>query len=76
MLTDFGISRILNTQSIAVAGFHSVDLNGASIRYAAPEVLFAFRSSSFDTRPQIVTSADMYAFAVSALELIYNYIRF
>ena len=65
ILTDFGISRILNAQNLPVKYFRTININGVSARYAAPEALMAFRRSRLQiTEPQELKSVDVYAFSV------------
>ena len=45
VLTDYGISRVISDEALQVSGFEASDLNGASLPYAAPEVLIRFQSN-------------------------------
>ena len=42
-ITDFGISRLLDLSASQVAAFRVSAIRGASVSYAAPEVLLRFR---------------------------------
>ena len=70
LLTDFGISCILNPQSLAVHAFVPIQINGMSVRYAAPEQLRQFRGTNVSTDPVTVSRSDVYAFAVVVYELL------
>lgn len=73
VITDFGISRIMKQDILAVKAFHAVEQNAASFRYAAPEVLKAFRSR----RPlhgqdpsRTLAAIDVFSYSMLMLEVI------
>jgi serine/threonine-protein kinase len=71
VLTDFGISRVLNPQGLAVKAFRPVDINGVSLLYAAPETILTFRMQVQPLLdPRVISSADIYAFAVILYEMV------
>ena len=70
LLSDFGISRFVTTKN-AAAGFQFVNLNGASIRYAAPELIATFRKLVPEPRDAtIVFKADIFALSAVVCELL------
>ena len=74
MLSDFGISRILDGQgsSAAVAGFKTHNLNGASISYASPEAIVRVRNGDEGnaSHPQVIQAGDVYSLAVVLSEML------
>lgn len=62
VISDFGLSRILDRDRIYATEFKTVDLRGASIAYAAPEALVALHSRQPDHRDgKIIKTADIYS---------------
>ena len=72
VLSDFGISRILDVQAPSVAGFKSHNLNGASIRYAGPEAILRFRNGvdANISHPQVIKAGDVFSLAVVVCEML------
>ena len=72
MLSDFGISRILDGQGSSVAGFKTHNLNGASILYASPEAIVRVRSRGEGDliHPQVIKAGDVYSLAVVMCEML------
>ena len=72
VLSDFGISRILDGQGSSVAGFQAHNLNGASISYASPEAILRFRrGGDMDvSHPQVIKAGDVYSLAVVLYEMM------
>ena len=72
ILSDFGISRILDGQGSSVAGFKTHNLNGASISYASPEAIVRFRNGGdVDVgQPQVIKAGDVYSLAVVLCEMV------
>ena len=72
LLADFGISRVLNPQSLAVTAFKTVDIDGVSMRYAAFEhiVRFIKGSSEMDGSPVVISRTDIYATGAIIYELL------
>ncbi len=69
VLTDFGITKVFNNTSLLVAQFVTVNLNAASIAYAAPEVLVNFRRRGTQSMSEVPYS-DIYSFAIVMCEMI------
>ena len=69
IVTDFGISRVVMNE-LDVKAFIVSDLNGASIQYAAPDVLVRFRRPNRETAPEILKCGDAYGLAMSLYELM------
>ena len=71
LLTDFGISRILDDKSNVVAGFQSHNLNGASFPYAGPEVLMFLRTNTIsEASADILKAGDVYSLAAVMYEML------
>ena len=71
VLTDFGISRILNAQSLAVYAFEVIHVKGLSVRYAAPEVIASFLGKQQAlVDPRIVASGDVYSTGAIIYEIV------
>jgi serine/threonine protein kinase len=71
VLTDFGISRILEPQFLAVRAFEVANQRGLSIRYAAPEVMLeCYKQIPPISEPRIVASGDVYSFGVVICEML------
>ncbi|KAI3650434.1 hypothetical protein MP228_003915 [Amoeboaphelidium protococcarum] len=77
VLSDFGISRIVNTNVPIVDAFQMSKVDGVSVAYAAPEVLrrvanpqdSSVRDSESSYAEQI-KATDVYSFAMVAYELV------
>ena len=69
VVSDFGLTRVLDTSQLAVKAYQASELKGASISYAAPEVLFAFRNK-FKHEADVVKAGDVFAVAVIILEMM------
>ena len=69
-IADFGISRVVTQESLAVQAFKVSDLRGASVSYAAPDVFFRFRSARDERNPNIWKAADVYALSITLLEML------
>lgn len=71
VLTDLGISRVINDQSLGVNSFEAQSFLGLSFCHAAPELIRQFRARGADTRSsEVVLSADIYAFSIMIRECI------
>ena len=70
ILTDFGISRVVSTEALKVQAFESSHLVGASMSFAAPEVLLRLRRKTQETDPTVWKAGDTYALAVILLNLM------
>ena len=69
-IADFGISRVISNASLGVQAFVVSDLRGASVPYAAPDVLFRFRSRREELDTQVWQAGDIYALSMTLLELL------
>ncbi|KAI3641847.1 hypothetical protein MIR68_000116 [Amoeboaphelidium protococcarum] len=67
VLTDFGISRIIDQQSLKVKAMQISQLKGASLSYACPEILQIFRGTRRED-PQMFYLADVYSYSIVLLE--------
>jgi serine/threonine protein kinase len=77
VLTDFGISRIVSAQTLTIVdSFQIAKVEGASIMYAAPEVLERIlmeRNGTTTTdglKADKLKAGDVYSFSMVAFELI------
>ena len=70
VLTDFGISRIVDKTAMKVQAFNVADLRGASLAYASPESMERFRKRLTETDGRVWMAADTYALAISALQMM------
>ena len=69
VLTDFGISRILQGKRLIVAGFQNFQVDGASYRYASPEALKRLKTGE-DHEPHIMKAGDIYGWSMITFEMI------
>eukprot|EP00158_Paraphelidium_tribonemae_P006307 Partr_v1_DN27770_c0_g2_i1_m67272 putative protein kinase kinase kinase len=59
VISDFGITKVLDKTVVQVGAFVTVNINGMSLRYAAPELFMnQYRS------PQVICTADVYAYGI------------
>lgn len=76
VLCDFGISRIVTSSVLLVQAFETANIDGASVAYAAPEVLIKFVQSKKETisptavNPELIKASDTYSFSMVAYEVI------
>ncbi|KAI3642062.1 hypothetical protein MP228_011617 [Amoeboaphelidium protococcarum] len=71
VLTDFGLSKIVDEQTLKVKAFQTGNIKGASLSYAAPEILHQFRNSTpIGHRIVSYFAADVYAGGVVLLEML------
>lgn len=70
VLTDFGISRIVDQDIIKVKSFAVSDLRGASIAYSGPEAITRFHQRRTDDDVLIWKSSDVYALSITFFELM------
>ena len=70
IVIDFGVSRVVSDQSLLVKAFEVSDLKGASLAYAAPDVLFMLRSRVNPRNPNVWYAADTYSLAMTCLEML------
>ena len=69
-ITDFGITRIIDQSVLQVSGFQSSQLQGASIAFAAPEVLTRFRKIINEQDARIWKAGDVFALSASLLNML------
>ncbi|KAI3650782.1 hypothetical protein MP228_004263 [Amoeboaphelidium protococcarum] len=79
VITDFGLSRIIDPQSMLVREFVVSKLKGGSFAYAAPEVYLMLDQSTFTVsnlskRPNgtLVKASDVYAFSIVIYECLHR----
>ena len=75
VISDFGISRVLNPSNLKVAAFEVSDIKGASFTYAAPEVLNRLtlaRLNMWQAEPDAANwkAGDIYALAFTLLHML------
>ncbi|KAI3631434.1 hypothetical protein MIR68_010924 [Amoeboaphelidium protococcarum] len=71
VLTDFGLSKIVDEQTLKVKAFQTGNIKGASLSYAAPEILHQFRNSTpIGHRIVSYFAADVYAGGMVLLEML------
>ena len=70
IVSDFGISRVVTKEKLRVAAFQVSTLRGASISYAAPEVMFRFRAKFIESDHRVWNAGDVYALAMSLMEMM------
>ena len=70
VLTDFGISRVIDGVAIKVQAFHVSEIRGASLLYAAPETIVRFRKRLNDTDPLVWKAGDAFALSASLCEFL------
>ena len=62
LLTDFGVSQVLQEKLNIASNFNTRAQNAATIRYAAPEVLRDFRSGRQESNSTVNKAADVFSF--------------
>ena len=67
VVSDFGVSRIISKEALQVHAFEIADRMGASISYAAPDVLFRLRMRKKVVDADLWKAGDTYALAVTIL---------
>ena len=69
-IADFGISRVVNSDALKVQNFQVSSIRGASITYAAPDVMERLRGGVKETNPEKWKGGDVYALGVTLLEML------
>ena len=69
VLTDFGISQIVTAKTLAVQGFETTKVKGASVAYAAPEAILRMRKK-INLEGTDLLCCDVYSFGIVMVELI------
>lgn len=67
-VTDFGISQIVADDLIRVHAYHAVHVKGMSVSYAAPEMIYNYRSGG-SNRQMNLKAADVYSFGCVIFEV-------
>lgn len=71
VLSDFGISRILETTSLAAADFKLVKVNGLSMAYASPESILRMKHSSDSDGDKVIwMMGDVYSMGIVLSEML------
>lgn len=71
VLSDFGISRVLVTTVLLVQAFQVANNDGASVAYAAPEVLRRANKDESETiNEDELKASDVYSYSMVAFELV------
>jgi serine/threonine protein kinase len=70
VLTDFGISILFTEKADLVHAFNVMNLHGASISYAAPEVMSRLRRRAVSSIAKDVCSADIYSLGIISADLL------
>jgi serine/threonine protein kinase len=67
-----GIAQILDKATIGVHAFTTIDINGLSRTYAAPEVISRFHKSARFAPPtaEQIKARDVYAFGITIFEML------
>ena len=68
-LTDFGIAQMYSENAHLVQGFKVVNIRGASIAYAAPEVVTRYRERG-DATKELAFAGDIYSFGMIMFTLV------
>ena len=74
-MTDFGLAKVTGTALLGVGKFHLNQMNGASLRYAAPEVLQYLLPNPIQTVLDY-KAIDVYATAMTMFEIVTRKIPF
>lgn len=61
VLTDFGISRVVEAKVLTVNEFKTSNMKALTWAYAAPEVMAAYRQRTLISYPWVVKSGDIYS---------------
>lgn len=72
-ICDFGVSSVIDANLLRVKAYRKSRVKGTSLVYAAPEVLDSYeRDDSIEehTIPEIYKAGDVYAFAMTAYEMV------
>ena len=68
VLTDFGITQIVSGKSLLVEAFHPINVNAASVTYAAPEEIMKLRKGVWIANVHI-PKLDVYSFSIVLWEI-------
>ncbi|KAI3653284.1 hypothetical protein MP228_001231 [Amoeboaphelidium protococcarum] len=71
VISDFGVTQIVSNKAMLVQAFHVSKLEGASLKYAAPELLHKLQGElNADELSELKLSWDVYALAILGYEMI------
>ena len=70
IVSDLGISRVVTPEKLKVAAFQISTIRGASIAYAAPDVIFRFKHKMKELSPRVWKAGDVYSLGVSLAEMM------
>lgn len=70
IISDLGISRILDPKEMKVGAFQVSNIKGASLAYASPDLLHVLRQKMDDQNSKFWTSRDVYAITITMFEAI------
>ncbi|KAI3643039.1 hypothetical protein MP228_012594 [Amoeboaphelidium protococcarum] len=71
VISDFGVTQIVSNKAMLVQAFHVSKLEGASLKYAAPELLHKLQGElNADEPGELKLSWDVYALAILGYEMI------
>lgn len=69
-ISDFGISKILNTSELGVSGFKTSKIEGASLFYCPPEAFIRLKSDDIQMPADVYKAGDVYSLAIMFLEML------
>jgi serine/threonine protein kinase len=73
VLTDFGISNVVDERVLKVKAFEVKHRRGLTVAYAAPEAIVRFRDKNrIQPSPQVAKAGDVYSFAILIHTLVGN----
>ncbi len=70
VLSDFGISQVINDDILKVKQFQLAEIKGLSMAYAAPERIHYFRKRIREVEKQTIFSWDVYSFGILLYEVL------
>lgn len=70
VITDFGVSHIVDKESLLVKAFKPSRLNGMSLHYAAPETILRVRQRRNEYNPIVWTRGDIFSTAILVQEMM------
>lgn len=71
IISDFGMTRSIDSKNMKVRAFRRIAINGATMMYAAPEVLMSFRDKVLIANPTIAKASDIYSIAIIIWEQLH-----
>lgn len=70
VITDFGISRVLNTDQLLVGAFKTSRVNGFSLQFASPESIGRMRNGLMESDATVWKRGDVYSSGMLIKELV------